>query len=119
MDQIINTLITGVGMPAVGFVFAWLLLRHYFRRDEKNDVVAATLSELTSKIGELRETQLVSARTYAHLDAETTKQTELLRDVRSALNELNKKIHFGNVAISKGYMTPEQVRDVLSSESED
>jgi len=119
LDQAVITALAGFGMPAMGFLFLWLFMRHYFKQVEKNNNVETTLGELMRKISALRESQLVSVKTYEHLDDEITKQTELLKAISKGILELVKKIHFGNIAVQKGYMTEEQVRDVFRSESED
>lgn len=115
MEQIIET----VGVAAAGFFFLWLFMKHYFKLVEKNKNVENSLAELMTKITELRESQLVSIKTYEHIVNEATKHTELLITISNGIGELVKKMHFGNLAVKKGYITPEQLQDVFAGESED
>jgi len=39
--------------------------------------------------------------------------------ISNGIGELVKKMHFGNLAVKKGYITPEQLQDVFAGESED
>lgn len=117
LEQMLVSGLMGFGTQAVGFLFLYFFMKHYFLREKEHDddgnkSIKKQLDDLTEKVDDARELR----KTFEHLDTETSKQTKLLLAICKTLTELVQELHTVNVAVKKGYIDENQARDIMSEE---
>jgi len=104
MEQAMVSGLTSLGVAGMGYFFLWIFMRRTF---EQVDAAIEKIGGLTKEMGELSKSmaQIHESQTVAHI------VTEINRDI-SEIKSTGEKVLFGDLAISKGYMTQEQVAEV-------
>lgn len=115
-EQVVIQLLTGLGVPGVGFVFLWVMMQRFGKLvDRIVDNLDRKVDAVDTKMGDLRTGQLLTQKTFEHIDNENTSQTSLLRDIDKGIDELvgrNNRVPFEQVALARGMLTPDDVRDL-------
>ena len=125
METALSSMLASLGTAGAGFFFLWFVMQRYFKHmDQITEQLSAMVTEtrgLTSKVDCLQTTQTLQQE----LTRQHTNQIENMGDeisgVQLSLTELLKearKVPFGAIAISKGYLTNAQVKEILQEQSE-
>ena len=119
-EQVILSAIIGLGVPGIGFLFLWFALKRIDKLvDRIVDNVESKVESVDAKMGGLREGQLLTQKTFEHIDAENTMQTDVLRHIEKGIEELvgrNNRVPFEQVALSTGALTPDEVRKLKADQ---
>lgn len=131
MEDVMLNLVNGLGISGLGFIFAFLLLKQKEKNDEQTlnhiDEIADKITKLTDEIHELKLIQTQNNETYKHLYETNMNQYSKISDEIDGQNakidaihtlcvkmyEHSSKTPIGEIALSKGYLTEEQLKECL------
>ena len=125
MEATIITSLTSMGTTGIGFVFLWIVMQKYFKHmdaitDKLNAMVVETRT-LQTGVGCLQTTQTLQQEYCRQHTCKADNVMSEICDIHKLLTELvtmNRKIPFGKIAVSKKYLTPEQVDEIMREQTD-
>ena len=125
MESVIANALSGLGFAGVGFGFLWAFMQRYFKHmDQITEQLGAMVAEtrgLISKVDCLQTTQTLQQELTRQHTNQIENMSGEINGVHRSLTELlmeARKVPFGAIAISKGYLTNAQVKEILQEQSE-
>lgn len=131
MEDILLNLVNGLGISGLGFIFAFLLLKQKEKSDEQTlihiDEIEDKVSKLIDEVNNLKLVETQNTEAYKYLSESSTSSYTKIKDKIEAqdsrideiytlcikMYEHTRKTPIGEIALSKGYLTEEQLKECL------
>ena len=129
MENIITGAVSSLGIAGTGYLFLWIFMQRYFKlmdaMTEHLNALTVESRSLSSRVDCLQSThessrvlqQEICRQHTAKIDSMDKLLTETYRVLTEFVAE-NRKIPFGKIAISKKYLTTEQVDEILREQTD-